>query len=537
MSISRSYLELLRDLFTEAFQVECPVFEFRKQRWLPAWINGIEQGSEDAELADACLAVSERLEEPVVVAAGDGQRLLYVPVELPDGQRCLVVVAVNGGAERLLIQLGRTTRQLFRLQVQNEEHEQHAQAFSRQICDDWEELASMKQLADQFDSCDIRNDVHFVLETLLPAIAQVTRAEALCFLKAPGPGLNGHGFRDLFHLSDACLLSRQQILDFFSRIQPEISSQPYINNAAASLGSPQSVNNCVALQIRNDFGLVGYLLALNKIVGTAGQRYDDGSCFAPLHDDPDFGSPEVSVLYQVASIIRRHSANIQLYEEKKHLVSGIVRTLVCTIESRDSYTFGHSDRVASMARELARLLGYSSVRREEIYMTGLLHDIGKIGVPDGVLLKPGKLTEEEFELIRRHVTIGHDLLLPIEQLHFALPGVLHHHEAWNGSGYPHGLKGDQIPHEARILAVVDTFDAMTSRRPYRDPMPMTRACSILAEGAGQQWDPEMIEVFLQHRSEVTYVAAQALLPEFQMLANQRNIELGTAINQAVDSLY
>jgi HD-GYP domain-containing protein (c-di-GMP phosphodiesterase class II) len=134
--------------------------------------------------------------------------------------------------------------------------------------------------------------------------------------------------------------------------------------------------------------------------------------------------------------------------------------------------------------------------RQEIYLAGILHDIGKIGIPDHVLLKAGPLTDEEYETIKQHPVIGYRIIEQLSKLNFTLPGILHHHERWDGNGYPHKLKGEEIPLVARILAVADSFDAMTSSRPYRHHMPLERARKIISEGAGVQWDPDIVRVFL-----------------------------------------
>ncbi|MCA9240034.1 MAG: HD-GYP domain-containing protein, partial [Planctomycetales bacterium] len=132
----------------------------------------------------------------------------------------------------------------------------------------------------------------------------------------------------------------------------------------------------------------------------------------------------------------------------------------------------------------------------------LLHDIGKVGISDDVLLKPGRLTDEEFDLIKQHPECGYKLLVRLAALGDLLPGVLHHHEAYDGQGYPHGLVGEDIPLTARILAVADAWDAMTSDRPYRPGMPWEKAMSILRDGAGGQWDARVVDAFFAIIEEV-----------------------------------
>ena len=134
---------------------------------------------------------------------------------------------------------------------------------------------------------------------------------------------------------------------------------------------------------------------------------------------------------------------------------------------------------------------------EQIYMAGLLHDVGKIGVPDSILGKPGSLTNDEYTIVKKHPEIGHTILKHLKQLDYVLPGVLHHHEAINGRGYPHGLFGEAIPLQGRILAVADAYDAMTSDRPYRPGMPSQKAESILKAEAGRTWDSDAVSALLE----------------------------------------
>lgn len=190
-----------------------------------------------------------------------------------------------------------------------------------------------------------------------------------------------------------------------------------------------------------------------------------------------------------------------LHDDDRLLVS-IVRSLVSAVEAKDAYTSGHSERVALYSKRVAEELGYDKQAAERIYLTGLLHDVGKIGVSDAVLRKPGALTQEEFAEIRRHPDYGWAILCQLRELSYVLPGVLHHHERLDGKGYPDGLEGDAIPLDARVIAVVDAYDAMTSNRAYRHGLPHDRAIEILREGAGVQWDAHIVETFLRIIDEI-----------------------------------
>jgi HD-GYP domain-containing protein (c-di-GMP phosphodiesterase class II) len=166
------------------------------------------------------------------------------------------------------------------------------------------------------------------------------------------------------------------------------------------------------------------------------------------------------------------------------------------LEERDQ-TQGHGARVTALAEPVARRLGWDTARLASLRFGAPLHDIGKVAIDRNLLRKPGPLTLDELGEIRRHPRAGAELVLPIRSAHGALPSVLFHHERWDGSGYPSGLRGSSIPLEARLLAVADAFDAMTSARPYRPALTVDHALVELASCAGSQFDPEVAEAFLE----------------------------------------
>lgn len=190
-------------------------------------------------------------------------------------------------------------------------------------------------------------------------------------------------------------------------------------------------------------------------------------------------------------------------ESVKRLTLHIVETLAEAIDAKDTYTHGHSKRVAEYASEIARRSGYSEEQVRHIYMMGLLHDVGKIGIPDAVINKPGRLTEEEFELIKKHPPKGHRILGTIEEMPELATGARWHHERFDGSGYPDGLSGTDIPEAARIIAVADAYDAMTSSRSYRNIMEQERVREEIVKGKGRQFDPVFAEIMLDMMSEDT----------------------------------
>ncbi|MFT8319703.1 MAG: HD domain-containing phosphohydrolase [Bacillus sp. (in: firmicutes)] len=182
------------------------------------------------------------------------------------------------------------------------------------------------------------------------------------------------------------------------------------------------------------------------------------------------------------------------------LLNSFLTVLSTALDARDPYTSGHSVRVADFSRQIGMELGLSIIEVNKLFKTALLHDIGKIGVPDRVLLKEGALTEEEFAYIKAHPVIGEKILKqvkPENQILYLLPGVRSHHERFDGKGYPDGKKGNDIPMFGRIIAVADSYDAMTSNRPYRKGMPREKALSILLNGRGTQWDSEIVNAFIR----------------------------------------
>lgn len=214
-------------------------------------------------------------------------------------------------------------------------------------------------------------------------------------------------------------------------------------------------------------------------------------------DDPDISSYDIQLIEAAAGYINAFSDNVSLYEDQHALFLGTVQALTAAIDAKDRYTFGHSERVAHMASKLALAMGMSREQAERVRIAGLVHDVGKIGVPESVLTKQGRLTDEEFGHIKKHPEIGYTILRDIHLLEDVLPGVLHHHERYDGRGYPHGLAGERIPFIARILAVADTFDAMSSTRSYRSAMAREVVLAEIGRCSGTQFDPTLAMTFVK----------------------------------------
>jgi HD-GYP domain-containing protein (c-di-GMP phosphodiesterase class II) len=291
-----------------------------------------------------------------------------------------------------------------------------------------------------------------------------------------------------------CPLDEMEFGRFIERLGPRVATEPLVLNRAAT-NSPTwfypNIRELISVPIREGNRVFGWLLVMNH-TGSGDVT----------NSEVEFGTVEACLMASVATILGIHCGNIALYREQAEFFASVVRALTSAIDAKDPYTCGHSDRVARLAVCLARELGCSKDDLNTIYLSGLLHDIGKIGINDSVLRKPGPLTPEELEHIKTHPDLGCRILDGVKQLDQVLPVVRHHHEAWNGGGYPDSLKGDECPYLARIVAVADSIDAMSSDRPYRKGIPDEKLDSILRGGAGKQWDARVIEAAFRVRDEI-----------------------------------
>ncbi len=189
--------------------------------------------------------------------------------------------------------------------------------------------------------------------------------------------------------------------------------------------------------------------------------------------------------------------------EKSFENHDLVECITSALDARDPYTGDHSRRVSDMACFLCRKLGMSEDDVQEIHIAGHLHDIGKIGIPDRVLLKEGRLDDEEWQLMKKHPEIGAEIMSKSDNFTRIAAILLHHHERWDGKGYPFGAKGEEIPLGARIIAVCDSIDAMASKRSYRNALPMDVVRSEIEKNIGMMYDPEIAQLALDNWDELT----------------------------------
>lgn len=307
------------------------------------------------------------------------------------------------------------------------------------------------------------------LPTLILRIGlSLTEAEQGLCTDATGEAITAAvGLDDLTNRSHAALFA-------FTR---EATRQlvPVVRNEAQSLPDGPQLANVAAVPVAMKGTLSGALLVANKRSGP-------------------FTDHETELLLSVGRHAGVALENQRLHHALSESYLSTIAVLADAIEAKDPYTRGHCEEVASIAVQVARRMAFSGDALDQLRYAALLHDVGKIGISDGILLKPGRLLPEEFEVIKRHATIGSDLVSRVPSLAPIAPFILHHHERFDGAGYPRGLSGETIPLASRIIGAVDALDAMTSPRPYREPVTRAEALEELRRCAGGQFDPHVVEI-------------------------------------------
>ncbi|MCA9135189.1 MAG: HD-GYP domain-containing protein [Planctomycetales bacterium] len=365
------------------------------------------------------------------------------------------------------------------------------ESLTNQVMQDFEELSLIRTLASSLELPQTAEDTDdFVLASLMPLVSGVGAVSIAAVLVEDS---GDHKRRPLW--TGPQVVGDEVIFDLIDDHAEELMQQPIVRNRNVGDGhcGAEGLEEYVMVECSSEGRLHGWVMACNRL-----QDDIDDVPWAQL----GFTTVQASLMETATNQLAAQLNNIRLLRQKEELFTDVIRALVNAVEARDPYTCGHSERVASFARCLASKIGFTVAECERIYLTGLLHDVGKIAIPDGVLQKPNRLNEEERAIIETHTDSGWRILQELEALQDILPGVLYHHEHWNGKGYPDRLAGDNIPIDGRILAVCDAFDAMTSDRPYRKGMSIDRAITILNEGAGEYWDPNLIHVFSQHIDEI-----------------------------------
>ena len=415
-----------------------------------------------------------------------------------------IAVGITGLDKRSIMRIGLDAA--IHINHSEASSQEHLDLYSSQITADFEEMTWLRSLADHLSICTVENSFVKVAKDTLPDLREIISCESIVLMRERTSYASSQARFEIINYGKP--VNEEHCREVVQTFGQHAEFEPFVSNSASKGRGHSQIpfQSVVLTSVSKDDQVFGWLLAVNKDFLS-----DSTSIMCePLGGSRiEFGTAEASLMQAAARLLATHGKNFELFREKEKLLIGTLRTMINALDAKDPYTCGHSDRVAQFARQIARTLGLSQQECEEIYVAGLVHDIGKVGVPDHILQKPGRLTKEEFAEIKKHPQIGFDILKHLQPLSYVLPGVLHHHEAYDGSGYPFGLVGDEIPLMGRILAVADAYDAMTSDRPYRKGMPTDKAESIIQNGAGGQWDEHCVTAFFDCIDEIYEISRTA----------------------------
>ena len=451
------------------------------------------QKTASVEIAQQC-EVARIGNVPVAKQLDQGGYLLVTPLCGLDGREWFATTCLETNSPQLALNLA---------VVVSREQERHREvqqlreengAFLQQLREDMEELVFLRSMAERLALGGLSLRSEDLLRYVLPQLGEAAGVEEAHFIDAR---LGDDPRVTESWIAPSCRApANQEVIErLVALFRDATVDRPTVKNYFQQTDEGHDypdIREFALVSVSTSLATLGWLLVLNRHKVGAGVHHHP---VWSLSND-ELGTCEVSLVSTTAAMLASHTHNLSLFEERESFLVSVVRTLVSAIESRDPYTCGHSERVARFGKRLARELGYDEESCERLYLTGLLHDIGKIGLSDSVLKKTGPLTSEEFAEIKNHPDLGWAILRELEPMDYVLPGVLHHHERYDGDGYPDGLIGADTPLDGRLLAVVDAFDAMTSDRPYRKGMPPEKAVEILQQGAGTQWDAEVVDAFL-----------------------------------------
>ena len=437
------------------------------------------------------------MNEPFAIQLHPAQHLLLIPFQDSHNQFLYATSLVLTNEPNVHVQLAMCCLELNQQIRTNEELVIENDGFVRQVTEDFEELTFLREIARHLELNEESIELDKLASNVLQLLNYSANAESLALVLHDEPTeqlkiISSHGeirFDDRLYLElvEQFRLKKNRNVDVVNLLEHS-GAQPEL----------EPVRSFIIAPIRESERTIGWLLAVNRRQHSISDQ--NKGAWHQLHTE--FGSNEVTLLESAATMLGIHIVNLELVNEKQNLLTNVVRSLVSALDAKDGYTCGHSERVALYAKRLAQEVNYSDKALESIYLCGLLHDVGKIGISDVVLNKPGALSPAEHQEVMRHPEEGWNILQGLTQLADILPGVLHHHERVDGGGYPDGLQGEQIPLDGRILAVVDAFDAMTSDRSYRKGMPVEKALEILESGAGSQWDSELVSLFIDNIQDI-----------------------------------
>jgi putative nucleotidyltransferase with HDIG domain len=392
------------------------------------------------------------------------------------------VLADGEQAETLARHLLAATAEAVRAGVEGAAAKAENTAAAESLLQSYEEVSLLHHLGEVLR---VNRPVAELLERVCQELLDTTGAEATAAY-LPGLGSEGPETTVVGQLP----FPREDLPHVISHLLSSLGADP-VQDAAR--GFVIINNHC-----QDDPALAGLSIALKRIVLVPlplgeGRR---GALLAANRDSDEFGSPDAKLIRSTASASGIFIENRGLYRELQEMMLDLVRALVSSVDAKDPYTCGHSERVAITCRRIAAQLGMSAPEVERVYLAGLLHDIGKIGTPEHILRKEGRLEPEERMIMIRHPEIGARILAGVHKLEPIHDAVMYHHERIDGHGYPSGLAGEQIPLLARIVGMADAFDAMTSNRPYRPMLPLEQVKHEIQRCIGTQFDETVAQALL-----------------------------------------
>jgi HD-GYP domain-containing protein (c-di-GMP phosphodiesterase class II) len=492
-------------LLRETFGVEFTAWSHASGAWTEVDLTfGGDTSGESAE-ARLVAALLDQWACPAVASVrriAPGRHAVVMPMPSNDQGYAAVGVLETSDAD-LLLKLAANAERLIEQELLLAHQGRQLHSCLEQLTYDMEEQTWLRSLAQQIKLCDAQTGAEHVAAEILPTLQSLIGAEGVVFVRHELRNNSAVPVEAHYTWAAEAVASEALCERLIVRYGRDAASQPVVVQDRDAAGELSKLGLRSLILVRTPMGIraTGWLLGLRRALRRTPPRRglaDKG----PVTSRDEFGTVEAGLVESAAVLLSTHARNVELLHNRSDMTIRLMRAMSSAIDARDAYTRGHSRRVGRYAQGIAKHLKLGDEECEQLYLTGLLHDIGKIGVPDRVLLKAGRLSDDEFDLIKQHPEIGYRILEPIAELSFALPGVLHHHERIDGRGYPHGLQGDDIPFSARILAVADAYDAMTSSRTYRTAMTTDRARQILVEGAGQQWDRNIVGAFLRILDDV-----------------------------------
>jgi len=439
----------------------------------------------DYEGAAACAKQTLDLQTGAIQELGPGGQFITCSLVV-DGTAAAVAV-IDSGRECPSRAIIKQTLRTFVRSFQNEiKNAQQIELVSSELAQTYEELMLLYKM-----SANMRvsqSDANF-LQLACDSLIEIVRVEGIAiFLEkkindkkklvlSAGTGLLALDYKD----ENMAEILFERILDTMATgCDVLIDSE---TNGIFKYQWPGRVRNILAVPLSNNSNIIGMLVATN------------------LLDRSDFDKNDIKLFTAIAAQCATFIGNHNLFRDLKTLLIGSLKSLVNSIDAKDQYTRGHSERVALIskwiAEQYAKINDLSNDDIQKIYLAGLLHDIGKIGISETLLRKTGKLTSEEFNIIKSHPAIGAGILSEIPQMADIVPGILHDHERFDGTGYPKGLTGDRISLAGKIVMIADSFDAMTSHRTYRKALTFENALEEIEKNLGKQFDPAIGEIFLE----------------------------------------